>query len=82
MTEIQEFCDSIRGRIDTANFGEKRQVLELFDVRGKLTLCPLTPPLPRLAPILLWRCNLKGTQYLVSVRLVMPIYGVLRRQLT
>ena len=51
MTEIQEFCDSIRDRIDTASFEEKRQLLEMFDVRGKLTLCPLAPPLRKLAPI-------------------------------
>lgn len=38
MTEIQEFCDSIRDRIDTASFEEKRQLLEMFDVRGKLTV--------------------------------------------
>ena len=38
MTEIQEFCDSIRDRVDTASFEEKRQLLEMFDVRGKLTV--------------------------------------------
>ncbi len=43
MIEIQEFCDGIRDRIDTASFEEKRQLLEVFDVRGKLTLCPLIP---------------------------------------
>ena len=36
ISEIQEFCDGIRDRVDTANFDEKRQLLELFDVRGKL----------------------------------------------
>jgi len=25
--------------------------------------------------ILYWRCNLKGTQYLVTARLVLPKYG-------
>ena len=38
ISEIQEFCDGIRDRIDTADFDEKRQLLELFDVRGKLAL--------------------------------------------
>ena len=38
MEEIQEFCDSIRDRVDTASFEEKRQLLELFDVRGKLAV--------------------------------------------
>lgn len=38
MEEIQEFCDSIRDRVDTASFEEKRQLLEMFDVRGKLTV--------------------------------------------
>jgi len=38
MAEIQEFCDSIRDRVDTASFEEKRQLLEMFDVRGKLTV--------------------------------------------
>lgn len=36
ISEIQEFCDGIRDRVDTADFDEKRQLLELFDVRGKL----------------------------------------------
>jgi hypothetical protein len=38
ISEIQEFCDGIRDRIDTANFDEKHQLLELFNVRGKLAL--------------------------------------------
>ena len=38
MAEIQEFCDSIRDRVDTASFEEKRQLLEMFDVRGKLAV--------------------------------------------
>ncbi len=38
MSEIQDFCDSIRDRIDTASFEEKRQLLEMFDVRGKLAV--------------------------------------------
>ena len=38
IAEIQEFCDGIRDRVDTANFDEKRQLLELFDVRGKLAI--------------------------------------------
>lgn len=38
ISEIQEFCDGIRDRIDTADFDEKRQLLELFDVRGKLAV--------------------------------------------
>ena len=38
ISEIQEFCDGIRDRVETANFEEKRQLLELFDVRGKLAI--------------------------------------------
>ena len=38
MAEIQEFCDSIRDRVDTASFEEKRQLLEMFDVHGKLAI--------------------------------------------
>ena len=38
ISEIQEFCDGIRDRVDTASFDEKRQLLELFDVRGKLAI--------------------------------------------
>jgi len=38
MEEIQEYCDSIRDRVDTASFDEKRQLIELFDVRGKLAI--------------------------------------------
>jgi hypothetical protein len=74
MTEIQEFCDSIRGRVDTANFGEKRQLLELFDVRGKLTLCRLTPSLPKLAPTSPSLSCYNGTQFFVTARLVLPKY--------
>jgi hypothetical protein len=38
MEEIQEYCDSIRDRVDTASFDEKRQLIELLDVRGKLAI--------------------------------------------
>ena len=38
MEEIQEYCNSIRDRVDTASFDEKRQLIELFDVRGKLAI--------------------------------------------
>jgi hypothetical protein len=38
MEEIQKFCDGIRDRVDTASFEEKRQLLELLDVRGKLAV--------------------------------------------
>ena len=38
MDEIQEYCDSIRNRLDTASFDEKRQLIDLFDVRGKLAV--------------------------------------------
>lgn len=38
ISEIQEFCDGIRDRVETASFDEKRQLLELFDVRGKLAI--------------------------------------------
>jgi hypothetical protein len=31
-------CDSIRDRVDTASFEEKRHLIELFDVRGKLAI--------------------------------------------
>ena len=51
--EIQEYCDSIRDRLDTASFDEKRQLIDLFDVNGKLAIenkekviyvtCLLTP---------------------------------------
>ena len=51
--EIQEYCDSIRDRLDTASFDEKRQLIDLFDVHGKLAIeneekviyitCLLTP---------------------------------------
>jgi hypothetical protein len=38
MEEIQTFCDGIRDRVDTASFEEKRQLLELLNVRGKLAV--------------------------------------------
>ena len=36
--EIQEYCDSIRDRLDTTSFDEKRQLIDLFDVNGKLAI--------------------------------------------
>jgi len=36
--EIQEYCDSIRDRLNTASFDEKRQLIDLFDVNGKLAI--------------------------------------------
>ena len=49
-------------------------------LRDKLFLkgycsCPPISLLPKARRILPWRCNLKGTQYLVSARLVLPKYG-------
>lgn len=41
MTEIQEFYASTRDRVDTARIEKKRRLFDLFDIRGKLTLCPL-----------------------------------------
>jgi hypothetical protein len=38
MAEIQEFCDGIRDRVDTASFEEKHQLLVMFDVHGKLAI--------------------------------------------
>ncbi len=85
MNEIQEYCDSIRDRLDTANFEEKRQLIDLFDVRGTLAIedeekvvhvtCLLTPQSRSLALTLLWRSNHKGTQYMVRARLLIPVYG-------
>jgi len=36
--EIEAFCTEIRDGLDEATFEEKRQILELFDVRGKLAI--------------------------------------------
>lgn len=36
--EIQEFCDSIRDRLDTSSLEEKRQLFDMFDVRGRLAV--------------------------------------------
>jgi len=84
----KKFNKSIRptGPLSTVNeIVEKRQRLELFNVRGKLAIennekvihatCLLQLQPVSLARILLWRCNLKGTQYLVSARLVLTKYG-------
>ena len=38
MEEIRIFCDSIRDKLDIATFEQKRQLLELLDVRGKLAV--------------------------------------------
>jgi hypothetical protein len=36
--EIEAFCTEIQDGLDEATFEEKRQILELFDVRGKLAI--------------------------------------------
>jgi hypothetical protein len=36
--EIEEFCASIQGKLETASFEAKRHLIEMFDVRGKLTI--------------------------------------------
>ncbi|HUV92965.1 MAG TPA: hypothetical protein VMV80_07755, partial [Anaerolineales bacterium] len=36
--KIEAFCTQIRDGLDEATFEEKRQILELFDVRGKLAI--------------------------------------------
>jgi hypothetical protein len=63
------------------SFEEKRQLLEMFDGRGKLTVennekvvyvsCLLKPQPVSHAPTSHWRCN---SQYLVTARLVLPKY--------
>jgi hypothetical protein len=85
MEEIQKFCDGIRDRVDIASFEEKRQLLELLDVRGKLAVendekVVHVTCLIKLQPVSLartshWRCNHKGTQYLVAATLIIPAYG-------
>ena len=36
--EIQLFCNNVRDRLDTTDFDERRQLFEMFDVRGTLAL--------------------------------------------
>lgn len=65
----------------------RRQIIEPLDVRGKIAYengekviylkCLIPPEQQPLYPVPTshWRCNLKRTAYMVSVRLVIPIYG-------
>ncbi len=36
--EIERFCASIQGKLETASFEAKRHLIEMFDVHGKLTI--------------------------------------------
>ena len=83
--EIQLFCDGVRDRLDTTDFDEKRQLFEMFDVRGTLAVeneekvvhasCLISPQPVSLALTSLWRSNHNRPQYLVAARLVIPTYG-------
>jgi site-specific DNA recombinase len=85
LTYIEAFCAKIRHGLDQADFNTKRQIIELLDVRGKVAFennekvlyikCLITQQQVSLQAISPWRCNPQGAQYLVSARLVMPIYG-------
>ena len=88
---IEEFCAKIRKGLDKADFNVKRQIIQLFDIRGKIAFengervlylkCLIEPREPQAVSRVLtshWRCNLKGTHYLVTARLVLPKSGYLR----
>ncbi len=36
--DIKSFCESIKDELDTATFDQKRQLLEMLDVRGTLAI--------------------------------------------
>lgn len=85
---IEKFYAKIRKGLDKSDFNVKRQIIQLLDIRGKIAYengervlylkCLIEPRDPQAVsrvPISLWRCNPKGTQYLVSARLVLPKYG-------
>ncbi len=83
---IAEYCEEIKDILDTATFEQKRQLLDVLDVRGTLDvednervvyvkcLLSLQQQLS-LALTSPWRCCHKGTQYIVTARLVLPKYG-------
>jgi peptidoglycan hydrolase CwlO-like protein len=36
LSEIEEYCSEIRGKLENASFASKRRLIEMFDVHGKL----------------------------------------------
>ena len=79
---IKAFCDEIRDRLENATLEQKRQLIELLDVRGTLAIeneekviyvkCHLGQQLVSAARTLPWQCNHKGHPIVIRVRLVLP----------
>ena len=38
LSEIEEYCSEIRGKLENASFASKRRLIEMFDVHGKLII--------------------------------------------
>ena len=85
LSYIEAFCAKIRHGLDQADFNTKRQIIELLDIRGKIAFennekvlylkCLISQQQVSRRPISHWRCNLKRTQYLLAVKLVIPTYS-------
>ena len=80
--DIKAFCDAIRDRLENATFEQKRQLIEMLDVRGTLAIeneekviyvkCHLGQQLVSVARTLPWQCNHKGHPIIIRIRLVLP----------
>ena len=71
----------MRRGLENANFEQKRQVIDMLNVRGTLAIendekvvyakCILEQQLLSVARTSLWRCNHKGHPLAITVRLVL-----------
>jgi hypothetical protein len=78
--DIQAICAEVGSKLETATFEQKRQIIDMLDVRGTLAIeneekvvyvkCILGQQLLSVARILPLSSNHKGTQITVRARLV------------
>jgi hypothetical protein len=80
ITAVDEFCQIIRCKLGNASFEQKRQVIDLLDVRGTLAIendekvvyvtCQLEQQRVSVAPTLHLQSTVNRTPVLVTARLV------------
>lgn len=81
--DIQDFCPNIRDRVDCATFEQKREVINVLDVRGTLAnendekvvnvKCLIGQPQVSVVRTLPLSNNHKGTSIRLKARLVLSI---------
>jgi site-specific DNA recombinase len=78
--DIESICAQVRDGLDTATFEQKRQLIDMLDVRGKLAIendekvvyvkCILGQQLLSVARTSPWQSNHKGQPIMINARLV------------